>query len=80
LKRVESDLVNVFARLKIIVAGIKMWPLLKMIRNKHGCLRAVLNQGKPGKLVRTDPAQCVQLPREKAGKPPLCSLNEKYAV
>jgi hypothetical protein len=50
LKRVESDLVNVFARLKIIVAGIKMWPLLKMIRNKHGCLRAVLNQGKPGEI------------------------------
>jgi hypothetical protein len=28
----------------------------KTIRNRHGCLRAVLNQGKARELVRTNPA------------------------
>jgi hypothetical protein len=43
----------------------------KTIRNMHGCLRAVLNQGKAWELVRTNPAQGVRLPRKKARKPPV---------
>jgi integrase len=43
----------------------------KTIRNMHGCLRAVLNQGKSWELVRTNPAQGVRLPRKKARKPPV---------
>jgi integrase len=38
---------------------------------RHGCLRAVLNQGKAWELVRTNPAQGVRLPRKKARKPPV---------
>src|SRR5439155_24717384 len=37
----------------------------------HGCLRAILNQGKPWGLVRVNPAQGVRLPRKKARKPPV---------
>jgi hypothetical protein len=40
----------------------------KTVRNMHGCLRAVLNQGKAWELVRTNPAQGVRLPRKKARK------------
>ena len=43
----------------------------KTIRNMHGCLRAILNQGKPWGLVRVNPAQGVRLPRKKARKPPV---------
>jgi len=43
----------------------------KTVRNMHGCLRAVLNQGKAWELVRTNPAQGVRLPRKKARKPPV---------
>ena len=43
----------------------------KTIRNMHGCLRAVFNQGKAWELVRTNPAQGVRLPRKKARKPPV---------
>ena len=43
----------------------------KTIRNMHGCLRALLNQGKAWKLLRANPAQGVRLPRKKARKPPL---------
>ena len=43
----------------------------KTIRNMHGCLRAVLNQGKAWELVRSNPTQDVRLPREKARKPPV---------
>src|SRR5439155_23101025 len=43
----------------------------KTIRNMHGCLRAVFNQGKAWDLVRTNPAQGVRLPRKKARKPPV---------
>ena len=43
----------------------------KTIRNMHGCLRAVLNQGKAWELVGTNPAQGVRLPRKKARKPPV---------
>ena len=43
----------------------------KTIRNMHGCLRAVLNQGKAWGLVRANPAQGVRLPRKKARKPPV---------
>jgi integrase len=37
----------------------------------HGCLRALLNQGKAWELVRANPAQGVRLPRKKARKPPV---------
>jgi len=43
----------------------------KTIRNMHGCLRAVLNQGKAWEVVRNNPAQGVRLPRKKARKPPV---------
>jgi integrase len=43
----------------------------KTIRTMHGCLRALLNQGKAWELVRTNPAQGVRLPRKKARKPPV---------
>src|ERR1700739_3198812 len=43
----------------------------KTIRNMHGCLRAVLNQGKAWDLVRNNPAQGVRLPRKRARKPPV---------
>jgi len=43
----------------------------KTIRNMHGCLRALLNQGKAWELVRANPAQGVRLPRKKARKPPV---------
>ena len=43
----------------------------KTIRNMHGCLRALLNQGKAWELVRANPAQGVRLPRKKARKPPI---------
>jgi integrase len=43
----------------------------KTIRNMHGCLRAILNQGKPWGLVRVNPAQGVRLPRKKARKSPV---------
>jgi len=43
----------------------------KTIRNMHGCLRAVLSQGKAWGLVRMNPAQGVRLPRKKARKPPV---------
>jgi hypothetical protein len=43
----------------------------KTIRNMHGCLRAVLNQGKAWELVHANPAQGVRLPRKKARKPPV---------
>jgi integrase len=43
----------------------------KTIRNMHGCLRAVLNQGKAWELVRSNPAQGVRLPHKKARKPPV---------
>jgi len=43
----------------------------KTIRTMHGCLRALLNQGKVWELVRTNPAQGVRLPRKKARKPPV---------
>ena len=43
----------------------------KTIRNMHGCLRALLNQGKAWGLVRVNPAQGVRLPRKKARKPPV---------
>jgi integrase len=43
----------------------------KTIRNMHGCLRAVLSQGKAWELVRNNPAQGVRLPRKKARKPPV---------
>ena len=43
----------------------------KTIRNMHGCLRAVLNQGKAWELVRSNAAQGVRLPRRKARKPPI---------
>ncbi len=43
----------------------------KTIRNMHGCLRAMLNQGKAWELVRSNPAQGVRLPRKKARKPPV---------
>jgi integrase len=43
----------------------------KTIRNMHGCLRTVLNQGKAWELVRGNPAQGVRLPRKKARKPPV---------
>ena len=37
----------------------------------HGCLRAVLHQGKVWELVGTHPAQGVRSPRKKARKPPV---------
>ena len=43
----------------------------KTIRNMHGCLRTLFNQGKAWELVRTNPAQGVRLPRKKARKPPV---------
>lgn len=43
----------------------------KTIRNMHGCLRALLNQGKAWELVKSNPAQGVRLPRKKARKPPV---------
>jgi hypothetical protein len=43
----------------------------KTIRNMHGCLRALLNQGKAWELVRATPAQGVRLPRKKSRKPPV---------
>jgi integrase len=43
----------------------------KTIRNMHGCLRTVLNQGKAWELVRNNPAQGVRLPRKRARKPPV---------
>src|ERR1700678_609818 len=43
----------------------------KTIRNMHGCLRALLNQGKAWELVHANPAQGVRLPRKKARKPPI---------
>jgi integrase len=43
----------------------------RTIRNMHGCLRAVLNQGKIWGLVRTNPAIGVRLPRKKSRKPPV---------
>src|SRR5260370_13607874 len=43
----------------------------KTIRNMHGSLRALLNQGKAWELVRANPAQGVRLPSKKARKPPV---------
>jgi integrase len=43
----------------------------KTIRNMHGCLRAIFNQGKGWGVVRLNPAQGVRLPRKKARKPPV---------
>lgn len=43
----------------------------KTIRNMHGCLRAVLNQGKAWDLVGTNPALGVRLPRKTARKAPV---------
>jgi integrase len=43
----------------------------KTIRNMHGCMRAVFNQGKAWGLLTANPAQGVRLPRKKARKPPV---------
>ena len=43
----------------------------KTIRNMHGCMRAVFNQGKAWGLVTANPTQGVRLPRKKARKPPV---------
>ena len=43
----------------------------KTIRNMHGCMRAVFNQGKVWGLLTANPAQGVRLPRKKARKPPV---------
>jgi integrase len=43
----------------------------KTIRNMHGCLRAVLSQGKTWGIIRVNPARGVRLPRKKARKPPV---------
>src|SRR6266705_349897 len=43
----------------------------KTIRNMHGCMRAVFNQGKAWGLLTANPALGVRLPRKKARKPPV---------
>jgi integrase len=43
----------------------------KTIRNMHGCMRAVFNQGKVWGLLTANPTQGVRLPRKKARKPPV---------
>jgi integrase len=43
----------------------------KTIRNMHGCMRALFNQGKAWGLLTANPAQGVRLPRKKARKPPV---------
>jgi integrase len=43
----------------------------KTIRNMHGCMRAVFNQGRAWDLLTVNPAQGVRLPRKKARKPPV---------
>ena len=43
----------------------------KTIRNMHGCMRAVFNQGKTWGLLTANPTQGVRLPRKKARKPPV---------
>src|SRR5882724_12849894 len=43
----------------------------KTIRNMHGCMRAVFNQGKAWGLLTANPTQGVRLPRKKARKPPV---------
>ncbi len=43
----------------------------KTIRNMHGCLRTVLNQGRIWGIIRVNPAKGVRLPRKKARKPPV---------
>ena len=43
----------------------------------HGCLRAVLNQGKVWELVGTNPAQGVRLPRKKARKTPVVLVGSR---
>ena len=49
----------------------------KTIHTMHGCLRALLNQGKAWELVRTNPAQGVRLPRKKARKPPVVLAKQE---
>lgn len=43
----------------------------KTIRNMHGCMRTVFNQGKVWGLLTANPTQGVRLPRKKARKPPI---------
>ncbi len=43
----------------------------KTIRNMHGCMRTVFNQGKAWGLLTGNPTQGVRLPRKKARKPPV---------
>jgi hypothetical protein len=50
----------------------------KTIRNMHGCLRAILSQGKAWGLVRMNPAQGVRLPDKKARKPPVVLSRQGY--
>jgi hypothetical protein len=52
----------------------------KTIRNMHGCMRAVFNQGKEWGLVKNNPTQGVRLPRKKPGNVPWFSPSRIFAV